>query len=150
MPSVELWMGAVKKISSLSTISVCLCSLSLYSCLSSVVSSSHIFSPELSSFFPFFLPLHQLLLSFCLIPCIPPSPPQGQLCCLWMLLIWMPRGSSARPRSSTPWRAPLSSVSTRAQVCVCVCVCVCVFWKGNWDMILWDLIPCFLTKFAFL
>ena len=48
-----------------------------------------------------------------------------------MLLIWTPRGSLARPRSSTPWRAPLSSVSTRDQVCVCVHVHVhvqaCVF-----------------------
>lgn len=70
-----------------------------------------------------FSPLSSSLWTFlsALLPPLPSSSLQGPLCYLWMPLIWTPRGSLARRPSSTPWRAPLSSVLTRAQVCVCVC-----------------------------
>lgn len=101
--------------------------------------TSHIF-PRITgahSLFPSFLCSYELwtfFSFFCQLSSSHPSSPQGPLCCLWMLLIWTPRGSLARPHSSTPWKVPLSSVSTHAQVCACayvlhlrVCVCVCVF-----------------------
>lgn len=96
----------------------------------------HIFSPYNSahSLFPFFLCFYELWTFFfsssCQLSSSHPSSPQGPLCCLWMRLIWTPRGSLARPHSSTPWKVPLSSVSTHAQVCACAYVLylrVCVY-----------------------
>lgn len=114
-------------------ISVCLCSLSPCVSLSSLLDFTYFFPTNWRSllvslfslllrvvnffFYFFFFFLRQLSSSH-------PSSPQGPLYCLWMLLIWTPRGSLARPHSSTPWKAPLSSVSTPAQVCVCAYVCV--------------------------
>lgn len=118
MPSVELWMGAVK------TLALCLPFQSVSAARLSLPSFPF---PRLHMFSPWYCLSLQWVVTFFMS-----NPPllQGLLCCLWMLLIWTPRGSLARPHSSTPWRAPLSSVSTHAQVHVCAW---CVFVPGKTD-----------------
>lgn len=119
MPSVELWMGAVK------TLALC---LPFQSVSAARLSLPSFLFPRLHMFSPWYCLSLQWVVTFFMSN--PPPLLQALLCCLWMLLIWTPRGSLARPHSSTPWRAPLSSVSTHAQVCVCAW---CVFVPGKTD-----------------